>query len=56
MVVTIKRGTDKNQVRIILDKLIKQRQVRKNDLSKYCGVLSLKQDPLTLQNNWRDEW
>ncbi len=56
MVVTIKKGTDKNQIRIIFDKLRKQRSVRKNDLSKYCGVLSSKQDPLALQNKWRDEW
>ena len=23
---------------------------------KYCGVISLKEDPLELQKKWRNEW
>ncbi|MDD2286848.1 MAG: hypothetical protein PHQ11_15785 [Paludibacter sp.] len=53
---TIKKGTERDQIKAILEKLRMQRSIRKRDLSKYCGVLSLKQDPMELQNKWRDEW
>lgn len=56
MVMTIKRGTEREQIKAVLEKLRKQRLIRKLELSKYCGVLSLKEDPLELQKRWRDEW
>lgn len=53
---TIKKGTERDQVKAIFEKLRKERLSRKSDLSKYCGVLALKEDPLELQKRWRDEW
>ena len=29
---------------------------KKVDWAKYSGVIKLKEDPLTLQKKWRDEW
>ena len=26
------------------------------DAHKYCGIITLKEDPLTLQKQWRNEW
>ena len=56
MVTTIKKGTERDQIKAILEKLKKKRLLSKRDLSKYCGVLSLNEDPLELQKKWRDEW
>lgn len=56
MIVTIKRGTAKDQMKAVLDKLRKKRPRIKSDIGKYCGVLSLNEDPLKLQKKWRDEW
>lgn len=56
MVMTIKKGTEKDQIKAILEKIRRKRVRRKTDLSKYCGVLSLNEDPLELQKKWRDEW
>jgi len=56
MVMTIKKGSEKDQIRELLEKLRKKRNARKKGIAKYCGVLSLKEDPLSLQKKWRDEW
>ena len=56
MVMTIKKGTGKDQIKAMLDKLRGKRLSIKSDISKYCGVLSLNEDPLELQKKWRDEW
>jgi len=53
---TIKRGTERDQIQAMFEKLRMQRSRKKRNLSKYCGVLSLKQDPMELQKKWRDEW
>lgn len=26
------------------------------DAHKYCGVITLKEDPLSIQKKWRNEW
>lgn len=56
MVTTIRKGTERDQIKAILEKLRKKRLLSNRDLSKYCGVLSLNEDPLELQKKWRDEW
>ena len=55
MVTIIRKGTSKEKIRDILDRHAKKRR-KKIDLLKYCGILSLKEDPLDLQKNWRNEW
>jgi len=56
MVMTINKGTEKDQLNAMLEKFRKKRLSMKSDISKYCGVLSLSEDPLELQKKWRDEW
>lgn len=54
MVTTIKKGTSREK---ILDVLRKRKSKAKGiDLKKYCGSISLKEDPLEMQKKWRDEW
>jgi hypothetical protein len=54
MVTTIKKGTSREEIL----KVLKQRQVKVKspDLKKYCGSISLPEDPMELQKKWRDEW
>jgi hypothetical protein len=41
-----------------MEAIKKQTEVKENpiDLSKYCGVIKLTEDPLTSQKRIRDEW
>jgi hypothetical protein len=54
MVTIIKKGTSREKIR----KALKQRQVKVKspDLKKYCGSISLFEDPVELQKKWRNEW
>jgi len=54
MVTTIKKGTSREKILIALNK--RQANSKGPDLKKYCGSISLKEDPLDLQKKWRDEW
>ncbi|MDZ7719987.1 MAG: hypothetical protein U5K72_14315 [Balneolaceae bacterium] len=54
MVTTIKKGASEESVKQKYEKLTKAS--KKNNLRKYCGVISLKKDPVELQRKWRDEW
>jgi hypothetical protein len=56
MIMTITKGSEEEQIKKVLEKLKKKRNTRKKGIAKYCGILSLKEDPLTLQKQWRDEW
>jgi hypothetical protein len=56
MVTIINKGTQRDQLKAIFEKLRKKRLLSQRDLSKYCGVLSLNEDPLELQKKWRDDW
>lgn len=54
MVAVIKKGAS---AKVVKQKLEKHTgALNKNDLRKYCGVISLKKDPVELQKEWRDEW
>ncbi|MHC1776462.1 MAG: hypothetical protein AB9834_13760 [Lentimicrobium sp.] len=55
MVTIIKKGTPREEIRDILERHAKKRR-KKIDLLKYCGILRLKEDPMELQKNWRNEW
>jgi len=54
MVTTIKKGTSCEKIL----KALKQRpvKVKSPDLKKYCGSISLLEDPMKLQKKWRNEW
>lgn len=54
MITTIKKGTSSEKIRLALKKI--PAKVKSPDLNKYCGSISLDQDPLEMQKKWRDEW
>ena len=54
MVTTIKRGTSREIIEIVMKK--RTVRIKGPDLKKYCGSISLKEDPLKLQKKWRNEW
>ena len=56
MVTVLKQGAPKKVIGSILEKLAKGRKPKGIDAYKYCGVIKLKQDALTLQRELRNEW
>jgi hypothetical protein len=53
MVIIIQQGTTKEK----LDTLLKKLKIKKGvNAKKYCGVIHLKEDPLAIQKQLRDEW
>ena len=53
MVTVIKKGTDKIQLEKALANF---KNAKKSDAYKFCGVITLKEDPLNIQRSLRDEW
>lgn len=61
MVVTITSRSTKAEIQAALKKLEgvanrKTKTTKAFDANKYCGTIKLKEDPLVLQKNWRNEW
>lgn len=54
MITTIEKGTSAEKIRLTLKK--RPSKFKSPDLKKYCGSISLKEDPLEMQKKWRDEW
>ena len=54
MVTIIKKGTSREEILIALKK--RTVKIKSPDLKKYCGSISLPDDPLELQKKMRDEW
>jgi hypothetical protein len=54
MITTIEKGTSGEKIRLVLKK--RQSKIKSPDLKKYCGSISLKEDPLEMQKKWRNEW
>jgi hypothetical protein len=53
MVIVIDQGTTKEK----LEKLLKKLKPRLGvDTKKHCGVIKLKEDPIQIQKQLRDEW
>lgn len=53
MVVIIKQSSSKRKIEEALKKLRKRKGF---DAQKYCGVIKLKEHPLSIQKKLRDEW
>jgi hypothetical protein len=53
MVTIIKEGTSKNLIAQLIDKLKYNKGI---NAKKYCGIIKLKQHPLSIQKELRDEW
>jgi len=54
MITTIEKGTSGEKIRQVLKK--RPVKIKSLDLKKYCGSISLQQDPLEMQKEWRNEW
>ena len=53
MVTIIRKGTAKSKILQLLNKIKTRKGI---DAYKYCGVIKLKNDPLQIQKQMRDEW
>ncbi len=56
MVTIIKRGATKDEIKAKLDSHNKEKKRKIIKLKKYCGSINLKEDPIKLQKQWRNEW
>ena len=53
MVTVLKKGTSKKSIQKILQRI---RIKNGLDAFKYCGIIKLKEDPLLIQKQMRNEW
>lgn len=53
MVTVIKKKSGKKEASIQIEKALQTKGV---DTHKYCGVITLKEDPMTIQKKMRNEW
>jgi len=53
MVLVLKKGASKKEIEL-LEKKIKHKSGV--EVMKYCGLIKLKEDALTIQKNLRNEW
>ena len=62
MVITITSRSTKAEIEAAVKALeesknkIENGKMKPFDAHKYCGIITLKEDPLTLQKRWRNEW
>ena len=56
MVTVLKQGATKQNILMIMRKILEERKQKGINAKKYCGVLKLKEDALKLQKRMRDEW
>ncbi len=56
MVLVLKKGATRQEIRALEKKLYGKQVVSGFNAKKYNGVLKLKEDPLTIQKQLRDEW
>ena len=54
MVTTIKKGTSPEKIKLALKK--RTVKSKRPDLKKYCGSISLEEDPMEIQKKLRNEW
>ena len=53
MILILKKGTNKKEMDIIFEQLKITKGV---NTKKYCGTVKLKEDPLEIQKQLRNEW
>jgi len=56
MVLVLKKGATKKDIEAIEKMLYKEKPTGGFNAKKYNGIMNLKQDPLTIQKELRDEW
>jgi hypothetical protein len=53
MVTIIKKGANKLVISQLLGRLRSKKRI---DAKKYCGIIKIKGNPLTIQQSLRNEW
>ena len=56
MVILLKSGAGKRTIQSVLKKLRKRSSKKRLYAYKYYSTVKFKEDGLTLQKRWRDEW
>jgi hypothetical protein len=56
MVTILKYGADKKKIKSLLERLKNQKSRAGIDAYKYCGVITLAEEPLLIQKEMRNEW
>ena len=56
MITVLKYGLKKEAIKRLLERLDQQADSKGIDAYKYCGVISIEEDPLDIQSKLRDEW
>jgi hypothetical protein len=56
MVTIIKRGSSKNEIKKKLAQIESKKLPKRTNIAKFVGSIKLKEDPLKLQKQLRDEW
>ena len=56
MTVVLKKNIEKVEFEKILKEINQSKKSKGVDTSRFCGILNLKNDPLTIQKEMRDEW
>jgi len=56
MVLVLKKGATKEEIAALETKLYAPKPTLGFNAKKYNGILKLKEDPLTIQKQLRDEW
>ena len=56
MVLVLRKGASKQEMKEIEAKLESLPQPKLIEAKKYCGTVRLKEDPLAIQKKLRDEW
>jgi hypothetical protein len=56
MVATLKQGASKEYIAKLLKRISTEILRKGVDTSKFCGKLSLKENPVIVQRKLRDEW
>ena len=51
-----KKGATKEDISAIQKKIAKRYKPQGVDTKKYCGIINLKEDPMDIQKQLRDEW
>lgn len=56
MVTILKYGSKKEAIKRLMERLNQETDSKGIDAYKYCGVISIEEDPLDIQSKLRDEW
>lgn len=56
MIITLKQGSTQKLINEMMQKFFRKKKTRGIDASKYCGVLKMEEDALTVQHKLRNDW